>query len=76
MRMATVNVYLPDDLAAEVKAAEINVSRIVQEALRAQLQGARMDRWRAELRKLGPTGATSEDVTKAMAEARDELWGE
>lgn len=35
MRMARVNVYLPDGLAAASRAAGLNVSRITQDALRA-----------------------------------------
>ena len=43
MRMARVNVYLPDDLAAEVRASGLNVSQVTQEALRAALGPMRMD---------------------------------
>ncbi|SRR6266540_7369109 len=32
-----VNIYLPTDLAEEVRAADLNVSQIAQEALRAEL---------------------------------------
>ncbi len=33
MRMARVNVYLPDELAREARAAGLNISRVAQEAL-------------------------------------------
>ena len=33
MRMARVNVYLPDDLAAKARAADLNVSRLTQAAI-------------------------------------------
>ncbi|SRR6266545_179238 len=36
--MARVNVYLPDDLAADVKAAELSVSTICQQALTRELR--------------------------------------
>ena len=76
MRMARVNVYLPDDLAAEVKAAGMNVSKITQEALRDALAGARTDAWLAEVAKDRPTGVTHEQVMTALREAREELWGD
>ncbi len=40
MRMARVNIYLPNDLAEEAKAAGLNISGIAQEALRAELASA------------------------------------
>ena len=45
MRMARVNVYLPDDLAAEAKEAGLNVSNLTQKALRSTLAGIRVDEW-------------------------------
>jgi post-segregation antitoxin (ccd killing protein) len=36
--MANRNVYLPDDLAEQVKALDLNVSVIVQEALRTVIE--------------------------------------
>jgi len=72
MRMARVNVYLPDDLAAEVKAAGMNVSQITQQALRDALAGARTDAWLAEVRRLPSTGITSEQAQQAVREAKDE----
>ena len=45
MRMARVNVYLPDNLATEAKAAGLNVSSLTQEALRSALTVDRVDEW-------------------------------
>lgn len=38
--MARVTIYLPDDLAASVRAAEINVSRVSRKALQRKLAKA------------------------------------
>lgn len=35
--MARVNVYLPDELAAQVREADVNVSALTQEALQTEL---------------------------------------
>jgi hypothetical protein len=37
MRMPRVNVYLPEELAAEAKAAGLQVSELTQAAIRAEL---------------------------------------
>jgi post-segregation antitoxin (ccd killing protein) len=73
MRMARVNVYLPDDLAAEVRASGLNVSQVTQEALRAALSPIRTDRWLDDVLKLGPTGISSAEVAEAVAWAKDEF---
>ena len=41
MRMARVNIYLPNGLAEEAKAAGLNISGIAQAALRAELAAHR-----------------------------------
>lgn len=73
MRMARVNVYLPDDLADEVRASGINVSQVTQEALRAVLSPIRTDSWLDDVRRLGPTGVSSEDVAAAVTSAKEDL---
>lgn len=40
---AGVNVYAPDDLADEVRPADLNVSAITQQALRAALASGRVE---------------------------------
>jgi post-segregation antitoxin (ccd killing protein) len=71
--MARVNVYLPDDLAEEARAAGVNVSNVTQAALRHELARRSTSDW---LRQLGPTEprvATHEEVLAALDESRDEL---
>lgn len=76
MRMARVNIYLPYDLAAEAKAAGLNVSGIAQEALRAELAARRVAAWLDGVAALPPTGVTHEQVLAALDEARREAWGD
>ena len=45
MRMARVNVYLPDDLAAQAKAAGLNVSGLTQEAIESALAALGLTGW-------------------------------
>ena len=54
MRMARINVYLPDELAESVKAAEINVSAVAQEALVAELGKRSLLMWLERIDGLAP----------------------
>jgi post-segregation antitoxin (ccd killing protein) len=73
MRMARVNVYLPDELAEASRAAGLNVSRITQDALRAALDAAATSTWIESIRDLPATGVSHEDALDAVRAARDEL---
>ncbi len=75
MRMARVNIYLPDDLAREAKSAGLNISKITQEALRTALESRRVAAWLDGIARLPPTGVTHEQAMAALREARAELWG-
>ena len=70
--MARVNVYLPDELAAEAREAGLNVSSIAQAALRDALAACRMSAWIEVVRKLPPTGVTHEEAIAALDAAREE----
>ena len=76
MRMARVNIYLPNDLAEEARAAGLNISGITQEALRAELAARRVGAWLDGVAALPPTGVTHEQVLAALDEARREAWGD
>ncbi len=68
--MPRVNIYLPDDLAAAVRAAGINLSSLTQEAIRRHLAGRTTDAW---LATLDPAPAqVSHDVALAAVEAERE----
>lgn len=75
MRMARVNVYLPDDLAAEAKAVGLNVSNLTQQALRSALAAGRVDQWLDEVTAMRPLRISHRAVTVAVAAAKDELEG-
>lgn len=75
MRMARINVYLPDDLAGEAKAAGLNVSRLTQDALRSALATSRVDDWLDDLVALRPLGVSHGVVSAAVTAAKDELEG-
>lgn len=75
MRMARVNVYLPDDLAAEVKVAGLNVSSLTQEALRGALAARRVDTWLDDVTAMRPLHISHRAVASAVAAAKDELGG-
>jgi post-segregation antitoxin (ccd killing protein) len=71
--MPRVNIYLPDDLAAEAKEAGLNVSQVAQDALRKQLNRRRTAEWVARVQKLPPTGVTHEEVMDALSAVREEM---
>lgn len=73
MRMARVNVYLSDDLAAAARAARLNVSSITQEALKAALAERDTNEWLDSLARMSPTAVTHAEVLGAVHAARDEM---
>ena len=73
MRMVRVNVYLPDELAVEAKAAGLNVSSIAQKALRSALAGGRVDEWLDDIGSMRPLGINHRVVASAVTAAKDEL---
>lgn len=75
VRMARINVYLPDDLAGEVKAAGLNVSSLTQDALRSALAKSRVDDWLDDVVALRPLGISHRAISAAVTAAKDELEG-
>jgi post-segregation antitoxin (ccd killing protein) len=69
--MPRVNIYLPDDLAAAVRAAGLNLSSLTQDAIRQQLAGRTTDAW---LATLDPPSVqvTHDDALAALDAAREE----
>lgn len=72
VRIARVNVYLPDDLALRVKEADLNVSAVTRDALERELAGRATNAWLDRIRRLPPTGITHEEVMAAIDAGRDE----
>ncbi len=73
MRMARVNIYLPDDLAEAAREAGLNVSQLTQEAVRRAISARDTNEWLFSLKALEPTRVHHEDVLKAVAGAKSEL---
>jgi post-segregation antitoxin (ccd killing protein) len=77
VRMARVNITIPDALYNEAKSAGLNISRVAQDAIRAELarlgKVAELDAYLAELEaELGPHSEKERAEAKAWA---DELFG-
>ena len=75
MRMARVNVYLPNDLATEAKAAGLNISSLTQEALREALAAMRTDDWLDSIDSMPSTGIDHAKVADVVEAAKDEIEG-
>ncbi len=73
MRMARINVYLPDELAKAARDEDLNVSALTQQAVRSALAAAATDRWLASLPRPRDSKVTHEDVIAAVHAARDEF---
>jgi post-segregation antitoxin (ccd killing protein) len=71
--MARVNVYLPDELVDEVRAAGLNVSNVAQRALRRELIRHRAEDWLDRVKALPRTTVSHEDAVAAVVAARAEL---
>ncbi len=69
--MSRVNIYLPDDLAAAVRAAGLNLSSLTQDAIRQQLAGRTTDAWLATLDP-PPVEVSHDDALAALDAAREE----
>ena len=69
--MAKVTIYMPDDLLAEAKDAELNISGLAQNAVVAALRSAKTDAWLEELRRRPRSTVRSEDVDRTLREVRD-----
>jgi len=65
-----VNVYLPDELALQARAAGLNVSAITQEAVRSRLARDGTDRWLDRLETLPRTQLGHARVLEALDDAR------
>ncbi len=73
MCMARVNVYLPDGMAREARAAGLNISKVAQQALSNTLAHSETDRWLDRLDRLPRAEIPHSSVIKAIGEARIEF---
>ncbi|CAN5531148.1 type II toxin-antitoxin system CcdA family antitoxin [soil metagenome] len=75
MRMARVNVYLPDELARAAKDADLNVSSLTQEAVRRALAARATNDWLNETLERMPDSGISHDQAMAALDAAREGFG-
>jgi post-segregation antitoxin (ccd killing protein) len=73
MRMPRVNVYLPDDLAAEAKRAGLNISSLTQDAIRSSLAIQDLALWQKRVAELDSLGVGHSKVIEAVNSAKDEF---
>ena len=73
MRMARVNVYLPDQLADAARNAGLNISNLTQEAVRRELESQGASRWVASVAGLPRIRIGHEEVLDAIDAARRDL---
>jgi post-segregation antitoxin (ccd killing protein) len=73
MRMARVNITMPDDLYTQAREARLNVSQLAQRAVAGELgrlaKVAELDAYLAELEaELGPTSESERTAARAWAD--------
>lgn len=71
--MTRLNVYLPDDLAAQAKEAGLNLSAVTQAAVKQTLAARSTDSWLSTtLHSTSTITVTHERALEAIDEVRDE----
>jgi len=70
--MSRLNVYLPDELAAEAKKAGLNLSAVTQDAVRRLLAERSTDAWLASLSHSQSSRASHDRALESLDAARDE----
>ena len=73
MRMARVNVYLPDDLADAARAADLNISSLTQDAIRRELRQSEIEDWIQTVSRLARPRVGHAAVQQAIDAAREEF---
>lgn len=70
--VARLNVYLPDELAAEAREAGLNLSAVTQEGVRRSLAARSTDAWLATLRLPPAHQVTHASALDALDAVREE----
>lgn len=70
--MPRVNVYLPEELAARAKQADLNLSALTQDAVRRALGARETNTWLATLEERSGFAVSHEAALAALDSARDE----
>ena len=71
MRMARVNVYIPDELAERARGVGLNVSALTQRAIMSALAAHSTDTWLLSLGARTPDALSHEDALAALDAERD-----
>jgi post-segregation antitoxin (ccd killing protein) len=71
--MARMNIYLPDDLAAQARAAGLNISALARAAVEAELARSSTDEWLERVLALAPTSVSHEEAIEALTAAREDF---
>jgi post-segregation antitoxin (ccd killing protein) len=71
--MARMNIYLPDDVAAEARAAGLNISALARAAVEAELARSSTDEWLERVLALVPTSVSHEEAIEALDAAREDF---
>jgi predicted ATP-grasp superfamily ATP-dependent carboligase len=73
MRMARVNVYLPDDLASDARGAGLNVSALTQDAVRQEMAARRTDAWLEQVMEMKGPEVDVSVILSSVHEALEDL---
>ena len=71
--MVLVNLHLPDDLVEQARAADLDMSRLAQDAIRRALDARAVNDWLDELASLPPAGIDPAVVKEVVRSAKDEF---
>lgn len=71
--MAVVNLHLPDDLVEQARAADLDISRLAQDAIRRALDARAVNDWLDDLASLPSAGIDPAVVREAVRSAKDEF---
>lgn len=70
--MARLNIYLPDELAANAREAGLNLSALAQEAVKRSLGARSTDAWLATLEPAPSSSVIHDRALEALDAVRDE----
>lgn len=71
--MVLVSLHLPDDLVAEARAADLDISGLAQDAIRRALDVHAVNEWLDDLASLPCLGIDPAIVKEAVRAAKDEF---
>lgn len=71
--MVLVSLHLPDYLVEQARAADLDVSRLAQDAIRRALDARAVNEWLDDLASLPSLGIDPAVVKEAVRSAKDEF---